>query len=152
MTGGIIKPAIASLFLPLLLSACALAQVGAVMHPTVSGSLVVRQSDGSETLWTPDRCASGDRSYFLGFEFASSQDQSQLRTVREATTGIVVRWVSAQHVALVHAGDCAKLELDIEPTGWRVNEIREFAGHVQMQCTTADGLSIAGRINVDHCH
>jgi len=72
--------------LPFLLTACVLGQVGAVMHPTVSGSLIIHQADGAEVHWTPDRCISGDLGYFLGFDFVSSQDQRTLRAWIDASS------------------------------------------------------------------
>jgi hypothetical protein len=142
--------------LPLLLSACALGQVGAVVHPTISGSILVRQADGAELRWTPDRCASGDRGYFVGFDFLSSKDAGQLRALSDPITGPAIRWKSgvgeAQHVQVLHRSDCTKLNLDVQATAWRVNEVREFSGHIELQCASADGSRIEGRIAVDHCH
>jgi len=135
-----------------LLAGCALGQIGAVMHPTVAGRLDLRRADGSQSEWTPDRCASGDWNYFLGFDFSSAQDQSQLRAISEPAGDIVVRWTSPQGVRMFRAPDCSQLALDVRPTGWRVNEVREFAGHLELQCQAADGVSIAGTLTIDHCH
>ena len=137
--------------LPLLLSACVLGQVGAVIHPTVSGSLIIHQTDGTDVHWTPDRCISGDLGYFLGFDFVSSQDQRTLRAWIDASSQPLAQWTTTQALPL-RAGDCSKLEVVVQPTGWRVNEVRELAGHVELQCTTADGTRIEGRLAVDHCH
>ena len=70
------------LLLPLSLAACALGQIGAVVHPTVSGSVDIRTGDVMAR-WNPDRCVSGDRAYFLGLEFHSSADSQSLRAWRE---------------------------------------------------------------------
>jgi len=137
--------------LPLLLSACVIGQVGAVIHPTVSGGLLLRDAAGTETRWTPDRCASGDLNYFLGFDFSSSSDSSALRVVKQPIAGATARWLSAQHVATFPSAGCARFDIDVHPTGWRVNEVRELAGYVELQCS-ADGATIEGRISVDHCH
>ena len=142
--------------LPLLLSACVLGQIGQIMHPTVSGSLIVHKADGNELRWTPDHCASGDLEYFVGFDFLSSKDAGQLRALLDPIAGSVIRWKSgageSQRVEVLHRSDCIRLDLDVQPTAWRVNEVREFAGHIELQCTTADGSRIEGHIAVDHCH
>jgi hypothetical protein len=142
--------------LPLLLSACALGQVGAVVHPTISGSILVRHADGAELRWTPDRCASGDRGYFVGFDFLSSQNSGQFRALVDPIAGPAIRWKpttgESPHAEVLRRSDCSKLDMDVQPTAWRVNEVREFAGHIELQCTTADGSRIEGRIAVDHCH
>jgi hypothetical protein len=142
--------------LPLLLSGCVLGQVRAVMNPTVSGGVLVHQVDGSDARWTPDRCVSGDLEYFLGFDFLSSKDAGQLRAFSDPITGPAIRWKfgggESQHVQILHRSDCTKLDLDVRPTAWRVNEVREFAGHIELQCASADGSRIEGNIAVDHCH
>lgn len=146
----------AAILLPLLLAACAMTQVGGVMHPTVSGSIVVRNPDGSELSWAPDRCASGDLAYFVGFDFQSTRDAGHLRAALEPIDGAVVRWTSAasgvQQSVVLRSADCARLDVEAQPTDWRVNEVREFAGHVDLQCTLPDGRRLEGRIAVDHCH
>jgi hypothetical protein len=142
--------------LPMLLAGCAMTQVGAVMHPTISGSVTVRSTDGTEVSWAPDRCTSGDLAYFVGFDFLSTHDDSHLRAVLEPIDGPVVRWTStasgAQHTTVLRSVDCETLQLDVQPTAWRVNEVREFAGHVDLRCTMPGGARLQGRIDVDHCH
>jgi hypothetical protein len=153
---GIVMKRLAPILLPLLLSACVLGQVGEVMHPTVSGSLIVHRADGSELRWTPDRCASGDLEYFVGFNFLSSKDAGQLRALLDPIVGPAVRWKSgageSQRVVVLHRDDCTKLDLEVQRTAFRVNDVREFAGHIELQCSAADGTRIEGRIDVDHCH
>jgi len=135
-----------------LLHACALGQIGAVVHPTISGAFLVRGVDGTQTQWVPDRCSSGDLSYFLGLDFGSAQDGHRLRAVREPTGETLVLWTTPTGTTTLRAPDCAELQLDIQPTGWRVNEVREFAGSVKLRCTLPDGGALQGRIGVDHCH
>jgi hypothetical protein len=138
------------LLLPLLLSACALGQIGAVAHPTVSGGVEVKTGDVMAR-WNPDRCVSGDRSYFLGFEFRSGTDSQALRAWREPGGETVALWTSDRGSITLHASDCDRLELDVHPTGWRVNEVREFAGSTEMSCRLPQG-TLEARLSVDHCH
>jgi len=138
------------MLLPLPLAACALGQLGAVVHPTVSGSVDIRNGD-IVVRWNPDRCASGDRAYFLGLDFHSSTDSQSLRAWREPGGQAVVLWTSDHGRMTLHASDCDRLELDVRPTGWRVNEVREFAGSIEMSCRLAQG-TLEARLSVDHCH
>ena len=140
--------------LALLLSACAATQLGGVIHPTISGSLRIDRGAGVQE-WSPDHCASGDLAYFAGFDFMSSRDAGQLRAAQSAIDGPVVRWNGgdpAQPALVVRGADCATLDVEAKPTAWYVNEVREFAGHVELHCALADGTRIDGRIDVDHCH
>lgn len=146
----------AGAILPLLLAGCAMTQVADVMHPTISGSVVVRSADGVEVRWTPDRCRSGDYAYFVGFDLLSARDQGYLRAVLEPIDGPVVRWTSgadgAQHPIILRRADCNLLDVDARATAWRVNDVREFTGHVDLRCDSPDGTHLEGRITVDHCH
>ncbi len=80
-------PALVGPTMFLLLGACAVTQVGDVMHPSISGSLDIRAADGSQTRWTPDRCVSGDLAYFAGFDFLSSRDSGHLRAALDPIDG-----------------------------------------------------------------
>jgi len=150
-------PALVGSTMFLLLGACAVTQVGDVMHPSISGSLDIRAADGSRTRWTPDRCVSGDLAYFAGFDFLSSQDSGHLRAALDPIDGPVARWTQGgagpeQATLILRRTDCATLDVDPQPTAWRVNDVREFAGHVSLSCTAPDGTRVEGRIDVDHCH
>ena len=147
------RAAVVASLLSLALGACGVTQV---MHPTVSGSIVVTGSDGAQAQWAPDRCVSGDLAYFAGFDFLSTHDGGHLRAALHPIDGPAVRWSSGRApvdaVLTVHRSDCSQLDLDVQPTAWWVNDVREFAGHVALRCTFADGRQIEGRIDVDHCH
>jgi len=143
----------AACLLPLALAACALGEVGGVAHPTLTGSVNVRLADGSESRWTPDRCVSGDLEYFVGFDFLSPAQDHQLRALLDPIAGPVLRWrTTGEPDVVLRPADCARLELDIQPTAWRVNDVREFGGHVSLQCRMADGTRLDGRLSIDHCH
>jgi len=141
----------------LLLGACAVTQVGSVMHPSISGGLDIRAADGSQTRWTPDRCVSGDLAYFAGFDFLSSQDPGHLRAALDPIDGPAARCTRGgaereRGALILRRPDCVTLDLDVQPTAWRINDVREFAGHVSLSCTAPDGTRVEGRIDVDHCH
>ena len=147
---------VAGSFLFLLLAGCAVTQVASVMQPAVSGGLAVHRIDGTELQWTPDHCSSGDNALFVGFDFLSTHDDGHLRVVLEPIDGPAVRWTysdgNAQDRTVLRRADCARLDLDVHPTAWEVNDVRDFAGYVDLQCTSPEGLHLEGRIAVDHCH
>jgi len=141
---------------PLLLGGCVVGQIPAVMHPTIEGGIVVRNGT-SETRWTPDGCRSGDRAYFAGFDFVSSRDGARLRAALSPIDGPAVAWMpastgAAQPILTLRRSDCSVVDVVAEPTQWRVNDVREFTGHVTLHCSAADGTQFEGRIDVDHCH
>ena len=150
------RRALGGSLLPLLLAGCAVAQVGSVMHPTVSGAIDVQHTDGTVLHWTPDRCSSGDVALFVGFDFLSTYDQGHLRVVVEPIDGPAVRWTygdaTTQSQVVLHRADCTKLDVDVHATDWHVNDVRDFAGYVDLQCDSPGGLRFEGRIAVDHCH
>lgn len=150
------KRAFVAVLFPLVFTGCAMTQVAGVMHPTISGGVVLRRVDGTEQHWTPDRCSSGDVARFVGFDFLSTHDAGHLRVVLEPIDGPAIRWTygagSTQDRTVLRRADCARLDVDAQPTAWEVNDVREFAGHVDLQCDLPDGLHIEGRIAVDHCH
>jgi hypothetical protein len=147
------RGAVLATWLPLALGACGVTNV---LHPTISGSIAVTGADGAKEQWSPDRCVSGDLAYFAGFDFLSTRDAGHLRATLNPIDGPVLRWswgdVKADATLVVRRSDCTLLDLDVQPTAWRVNDVREFAGHVALRCTFADGRQIEGRIDVDHCH
>jgi hypothetical protein len=147
------RAAVYATWLPLALGACGVTQV---MHPTISGSIVVTGADGTPAQWSPDRCVSGDLAYFAGFDFLSTRDSGHLRAALNPIDGPAVRWnpgsTPLDAAPTLRRGDCSLLDLDVQPTAWWVNDVREFAGHVALRCTFADGGKIEGRIDVDHCH
>jgi hypothetical protein len=147
---------LATSILPLLLAGCAVTQVGSVMHPTVSGAIVVRQADGTELQWTPDRCSSGDVALFVGFDFLSTHDEGHLRVVVDPIDGPAVRWslgpAATPNPTVLRRSDCARLDVDAHATDWHVNDVRDFSGYVDLQCDSPRGVHIEGRIAVDHCH
>ena len=105
----------------LLLGACAVTQVGSVMHSSISGSLDMRAADGTLMHWTPDRCVSGDLAYFAGFDFLSSHEAGHLRAALDPIDGPAVRWTpdgagSGRATLILRRSDCATLDLDVQAT------------------------------------
>ena len=138
----------------LLVSGCAAVPIAGGVDPAIRGDIVVDRG-GTATAWRPDQCRSGDRAYFAGFDFASSSDGSRLRTALNPVGPPTAVWTPApapERSIVLRPSDCSVLDIAVTPTAWRINDVRDFAGHVTLHCTAADGTRFEGRIDVDHCH
>ena len=144
----------AALACALLLAGCAMGRIAGGGDPAIRGGIVVDRG-GTATSWRPDQCRSGDRAYFAGFDFASSSDSSRLRAALNPAGPPAAVWTPAatpERSVVLRQSDCSVLDIAVAPTAWRVNDVREFAGHVTLRCTATDGTRFEGRIDVDHCH
>jgi hypothetical protein len=151
------------LVLALLLSGCgmsaALREAKDVASPSVTGELAVRAPQGESVAWRPDACLSGEHEQFFGFILVSKGLGSNgspvvLRAVVDPLDGPGLRIVGLQGTdgLVVRPEMCERLDLVVEPTGWRVNDIQDLSGTLDVSCTTADGASVEGSVEVRHCH
>ncbi|HWM93606.1 MAG TPA: hypothetical protein VN493_22810 [Thermoanaerobaculia bacterium] len=152
------------LVLALLLSGCglssALREAKDVASPSVSGELAVRTPQGEPVAWKPDACLSGEHEQFFGFILVSEGSDGSpvvLRAVVDPLDGPGLRVVVAAGLqgtaGMVFRPDmCERLELVVEPTGWRVNDFQDLSGRLDVSCRKADGGSVKGSVEVRHCH
>jgi hypothetical protein len=155
------------LLLALLLSGCglssALREAKDVASPSIAGELTVRAPQGGPVTWRPDACLSGEHEQFFGFILGSKGLGSNgspvvLRAVVDPLDGPGLRVVGLEGPPawssglVVRPDQCERLDLVVEPTGWRVNDIQDLSGTLDVSCTTADGASIEGSVEVRHCH
>lgn len=127
--------------------------------PSVAGELTLRAPQGEPVAWRPDACLSGEHEQFFGFILASNRLGSNgspvvLRAVVDPLDGPGLRVVGLKGVdgLVVRPYMCERLDLVVEPTGWRVNDIQDLSGTLDVSCTTADGASVEGSVEVRHCH
>ena len=138
----------------LLLAGCAAVPFAGGVDPAIRGDIAVDRG-GTATSWRPDQCRSGDRAYFAGFDFASRSAGGRLRVALNPVGPPAAVWTPAEtpgQSIVLRQSDCSVLDIVVAPTAWRVNDVREFAGHVTLHCAAADGTRLEGRIDVDHCH
>lgn len=142
----------------LLLSGCglssALRDAKDVANPSVVGELAVRAPQGEPVAWKPNACLSGEHEQFFGFILGSNGTPVVLRAVVDPLDGPGLRVVGLTDTAgMVFRPDmCEKLELVVEPTGWRVNDFQDLSGRLDVRCRTADGRSVEGSVDILHCH
>jgi hypothetical protein len=123
-----------------------------VANPTLAGEITI-QSNGKEPItWHPDACRSGEHEQFFGFDLDAADSDAHVRAVLDPLSGPGVRLdgIGTEPIVLWQS-DCALLELDVQPTGWKINEYRDLTGRLELDCTTS-GRRITGRIDVQHCH
>ena len=100
-------------------------------------------------------CRSGDREYFLGVDLADREGQAAARVFIDPMDGPRLRVVldgkgSPKSMSL-GPSSCRRLEARIEPTGWRVNRVRDFSGYLEADCT-GEGLEVVAHVRFAHCH
>jgi hypothetical protein len=144
--------------LALLLAGCglssALREAKDVASPSVAGELAIRAPQGEPVAWRPDACLSGEHEQFFGFILGANGSPVVLRAVVDPLDGPGLRVVGLEGAdgLVVRPSMCERLDLVVEPTGWRVNDIQDLSGTLDVSCTTADGASREGSVEVRHCH
>jgi hypothetical protein len=142
----------------LLLAGCglssALREAGDVANPAVSGELALRGPQGETVAWRPDSCLSGEVEQFFGFLLGAKGSPVVVRAVSDPLDGpgLRINGLEGADGAVFRPEMCERLALTVEPTGWRVNEIRDLNGRLDVRCRTAEGASVEGSVEVRHCH
>jgi hypothetical protein len=96
-------------------------------------------------------CRSGDREYFRGVDLADAAAQTRLRLLIDPMDGPRLR-VAGGGEERVIVRSCRRLEARVDPTGWRVNRVRDVSGFVDADCTTDSGLEVHAHVQFTHCH
>jgi hypothetical protein len=123
-----------------------------VSNPAMTGEITIRSDDGVLVIWHPDRCRSGEHEQFFGFDLDTAGSELHVRAVLDPLAGAGVRLDGLEREPVIlRKRDCARLDLDIRPSGWTINDFRDFSGRIELDCT-AVGRRIEGAIDVTHCH
>ena len=146
----------------LLLSSLALLPAGCVVGTALqaakdepAGGVTLRsQALGDRTL-KPSSCRSGEHQLFLGADFLDSQGITT-RLIIEPTGAASLRFFDVAHPldpgVLFHRQDCDRLELSLDRTGWKINDIYDLRVSLDFDCRDASGDTAAGHLAADHCH
>ena len=101
-------------------------------------------------------CRSGDREYFLGVDLEDETNHAFLRLLVDPMDGPRVRVAygsgNARRNVILGPSSCRQLDARIQPSGWRVNRVRDFSGSLDAECTTDTGLDVQAHISFTHCH
>jgi hypothetical protein len=129
-----------------------------VQNPKATGALEMSGPVAGSVRFVPESCTSGDREYFLGVDLAAARPGIEVRALIEplGTAVVRVRSPAAEGegggMVLFRHDDCRVLQLEVEPSGWRVNEVRDVSGFLELDCDSLEGDHVAGRIEMNHCH
>lgn len=137
--------------------ACVRTSVGAIATPTISpGSLPGAMLRIDRQDYQLASCRSGDREYFLGVDLEDEANGAFLRLLFDPMDGPRVRVAygsgSARQAVTLGRSSCRQLEARIQPTGWRVNRVRDFSGSLDAECTSDTGQDVQAHLSFTHCH
>ena len=112
-------------------------------------------SVGNDT-YHPTECYSGHRESFLGVDLLDAAQGANLRVAIDPIVGPRLRlmWASGEkrEKVVFGAADCSTMDVAIEPTGWVVNDVRDYSGHIEADCRSESGITLRAGIQLAHCH
>ena len=117
------------------------------------GEILVRGEKVGELLLRPEACLSGDRGSFRGVDLLAPP--FVLRVVAEPIEGLAVVLIdseSGERRGIFRRSACAVLRGDVQRTGWRVNDVADVSGFVEIECRLPSGEELLGSITFEHCH
>jgi hypothetical protein len=127
----------------------------AVTDQPVGTVSLVSATLGSHTL-VPTACASGEQQLFLGADFLDTSQGLTMRLILDPTGSASIRVFRSSNPldrgVLIERPDCDDLQLSLERTGWRINDIFDLRVRIELDCHAASGDSLQGKLAVDHCH
>ena len=139
----------------LIVAGCGMYSGFEAMNDQPAGKVEYTTADGEEAELTPVRCASGQPESFHGADFVDAEGKS-VRLVVDPMGGATLRVFSlsdALEPGLVfQRSDCERFTLDLERTGWEINDVYDFSVRVDFACRNADGASASGTLESAHCH
>lgn len=104
----------------------------------------------------PSKCYSGARESFHGVDLVDPSSHALLRVALDPILGPRLRLVEAaggeQRVTILGPEECAVLDVEVSPTAWRVNHVRDVSGHARFACRTAQGRALEADLRFEHCH
>lgn len=141
--------------LALLLQGCSVAGLENMVGvaAAVRGEMQVRGVPSAEGTLRPEACISGDRGNFRGVDLIARP--LILRVVAEPIDGLALAIIdtdSGERRAIFRRADCTTLRGDVQRTGWRINEVADVSGFVEVDCLLPSGVEIEGSVAFEHCH
>jgi hypothetical protein len=112
----------------------------------------VESSSSEPKSYQPSACLSGDHFYFLGVDLKDPVADAVVRVVVDPLEGPILRLTSPTGVLRLDRNSCSTFRVSIDPTGWRVNHVRDFSGSLDLDCVTGSAAHVSGSVAFQHCH
>ncbi|HEX9669562.1 MAG TPA: hypothetical protein VGC93_08770 [Thermoanaerobaculia bacterium] len=122
------------------------------LRPALEGEMVLRWGGGEETALRPEICLSGDRANFRGVDLLAPPYVVRVVAEPLAGLGVVVIDTESDRRPVFRSSSCAVLRGDVQRGGWRVNDIWDVSGYVEVDCRLTSGEELEGKISFAHCH
>ncbi len=134
---------------------CAVGTVLPAGKAEPAGDVILRSRTLGDRTLKPAACRSGEHQLFLGADFPDGQGITT-RLIVEPTGAVSLRFFDVDHPldpgVLFRRQDCGRLELSLDRTGWRINDIYDLHVSLDLDCRNASGDTASGHLAVDHCH
>jgi hypothetical protein len=130
--------------------------IGEAARPT--GALTVRGEavDALEPVkLQPSACVSGEHQFFLGADFFDEAVGLNARLVIDPLGEPTLRVFSAaeplQRGLVFARSECALFELELERTGWQINDVYALRVRLDVDCGRGEGESVVGSVSSEGC-
>jgi len=101
-------------------------------------------------------CESGEHQSFVGADLRSAEGGRVVRIALDPETGPVVLVFdpgdTVHRMAIYRRSDCKKFTVELEDTGSKVDEFRDYRVTLDLQCEHGNGSYLAGSARLEHCH
>lgn len=101
-------------------------------------------------------CQSGEHQSFVGADLRPADGGPIVRIAMDPERGPVVLVFdpadTPHRMAIYHKSDCKKFTVELEDTGEKVDEFRDYRVALDVECEHANGSYLAGSARLDHCH
>jgi hypothetical protein len=138
-----------------LLTGCFASLHSLPLHDALSGTVELESPGRPPVTFTPVLCESGQRQSFFGVDFADER-RHVVRLIVSPIGAATVRVFDAatplEAGAICRRGDCSRFELELDPSGWRVNDVDDVGVRIAFDCRTPDGAHASGELASEHCH
>jgi len=126
-------------------------------HEGVGGALgsfeLTVRGAAPQTL-TSTACSAGGR-WFLGADFLDAKTRMAVRLLEDPIYGPVVRVFDTDKPGdrswVFHRADCVAFRMSLDPSGWRINGVDDFAVELELDCSV-DEARVKGQAGSTHCH
>jgi hypothetical protein len=159
--GGLLARALLSLLLLVPLTACfSTGPYGDLPRSGVDataplGTFSVSSPALSVESAAPRGCVSGEHELFYGFDFPDLEKKAVLRLVFDPVEGAAIRVFDPadpdRRTAVFRPPSCKSLSYLLAPSGWRVNDYRDFHARLDADCETPEGAKLKVSLSARHC-